>query len=452
MRERKLVKRSDLSRRGFLAATGGALAGLAAGCGSGEFTQTASAGVPKEYEGRIPLVVWHSFGGSLSDALQELITEFNEEQSDIFVELQFQGSYEYTMQKLATAIVARQIPDVVTLSEVTWRKMHLADTLEPLSGYFGGELTPELYVDQFIDEGTVKDEIWWIPFARSTPLFYFNKKIFAQAGLPERGPETWSELKEWTPDILAVETEHGNPKVHALGAIYASWYFQGNVWQWDGHYSDGLRITLDSEPTLEAANWIVDFIRKDKAAYLSQTPDVDFGNGVTACTMLSTGSLANTTELAKASGFELGTSFLPEENGFGCPTGGSGWGIMRDAPQERKDASFELVRFLARPENSARWTMASGYMPVIKAAQNNPDLVKLTKDDPNFLTALNQLPKTEPQDLVRPLVSSAGEIMDQALQKLYSSNESVEDVFLRLNDQLQSRSDLIEESYEKHYL
>ncbi|MGW0228532.1 hypothetical protein ACWDWO_09485 [Actinopolymorpha singaporensis] len=95
--------------------------------------------------------------------------------------------------------------------------------------------------------------------------------------------------------------------------------------------------------------------------------------------------------------------------------------------------------------------MASGYMPVVKAAQSDPNLVALTRQDDNFSTALRQLPKTKPQDLVRPLVSNAGYMMDVGLQKLYSSTVSVEAVFGRLQRQLQSRADLIEESYTRHY-
>ncbi len=189
------------------------------------------------------------------------------------------------------------------------------------------------------------------------------------------------------------------------------------------------------------------------AAYLSQTPDVDFGNGVTACTLLSTGSLKNTSELAKAGGFEVGTGFLLEHEGaLGCTTGGSGFGILRNAPKERQQAAFEFMKFLAQPTKSAEWTMASGYLPVVKAAQQDPALVKLTEDDPNFSTALQQLPSTQPQDLVRPLVSNAGYMMDVGLQKLYSSNLSVEAVFGRLQKQLQSRANLIRESYTDHYV
>lgn len=433
-----------LTRRQLLALVGGgSLAALASGCG-GEKSQV-SASVPGKYSDRTVVVWWHSFAAPLADTVQELANEFNDAQNEIFVAPQFQGSYEETMQKTAAAIIAGKIPDLVILSEVTWRKMHLADQLEPLNDYFDDELNPSIYRDVFIEEGTIKGTTWWLPFARSTPLFYYNRDMFDQAGLDTDGPTTWDDLREWTPALKGLKSK---PRVLALGAVYASWPFQGNVWQWGGHYSDGLRITLDSEQCLAAASWMVDFIREDGGAYLSQTESVDFANGVVACSQLSTGSLANVTEQAK---FAVGTTFLPQHDGFGCPTGGSGLGILRSTTKERKEAAVQFLKFLAQPTKSAQWTMASGYMPVVKAASEVPELVKLTKSDPNRMTALRQLPKTKPQDLVRPLVNNAGYMLDVGLQQLYSSGKSVDDVFGRLNGQLQSRADLIEEAYQKHY-
>jgi sn-glycerol 3-phosphate transport system substrate-binding protein len=90
-------------------------------------------------------------------------------------------------------------------------------------------------------------------------------------------------------------------------------------------------------------------------------------------------------------------------------------------------------------------------MPVVKAAQQEQSLIDKATEDPNYQTALNQLPKTRPQDLIRTIVPSAGEMMDQALQKLYSSSDSVEDVFGRLNRRLQRKADLIRETYERQY-
>ena len=441
--------RAALGRRSLLAAMGLSGAALLSGC-AGDFRQTAGS-VRGRYAKRRHVVFWHSFGGEPLTVLQGLVDKYNSSQTDIYVEAQYQGSYEMTMQKLATAIVAKQVPDICVLSEVTWRKIHLADALEPYDDYFDADVQPDQFIDQFIDEGTVQGKLWWMPFARSTPIFYFNRTLFEQAGLPSAGPKSWEQLLEWAPTIMRQKTRVGHPKVLAMGSEYASWFFQSNVWTWGGHYSKGLDVTFDTEPVLAAGRWMVDFVRKHHAGYLSQKPDQDMGNGIAACYINSTGGLTQASLLAKGGKYEVGTAFLPEHDGnFGCPTGGSGIGIIKYAEKSRKQAAWEFLKFLAKPANSAHWTVGTGYLPVVKAAEHEHELIKAMKDE-NYLTALKQLPKTQPQDLIRLIVSSAGDTMDEQLTKLYSSGAGVPDVFGRLDDKLTSRADLIREAYDAHY-
>lgn len=151
------------------------------------------------------------------------------------------------------------------------------------------------YVKQFIDEGTVQGHLWWAPFARSTPMFYFNRSVLSKAGLPDRGPKTWDEYLEWAPDIMGVTSPSGGQvSPLTLCGGYSAWYFQGNMWQWKGNYSDGLTIKLDEPAGLEAGQCIVDFIRKAKAAYLSANNQIDLGNGAATATLMNTASLTQT--------------------------------------------------------------------------------------------------------------------------------------------------------------
>ncbi|MGW7480277.1 ABC transporter substrate-binding protein [Nonomuraea muscovyensis] len=439
---------ASLNRRQFLGAAGAGLLAFAAGCGgSGSGMAQPEGKVPEQYAKRQRVVIWYPWSGVPGDAFQRLVTAFNGSQSDIYVEAQFQGTYDETAQKLATAMQARQLPDLCVFSEVTWNKFHLNDTLEPLGSYFsGGSLKPADYIDQLIGEGTVKNEVWWVPFARSTPLFYYNKELFAAAGLPDRGPETWTELREWAPALAARKVNGQSPKLTAYFKVDGDWQFQGTVWQWGGAYSSGLDVTIDQGGAVEAGEWQRRLIHDDKLAYMAQSPKLDFANGLIATVCESTGAL---TGITKDSPFEVGTAFLPEHTAFGCPTGGGGISIMAGAAKERKQAAFQFLSFLARPENATRWSVETGYLPSTKAALETAEMKKLFADKPNFKMAVDQLPKTKAQDQVRLLVPNANRAIYGGLQKIYADNQPAAEVFAAVAAELKKGVDSVRATVEK---
>ncbi|WP_256481922.1 extracellular solute-binding protein [Micromonospora sp. RHAY321] len=64
---------------------------------------------------------------------------------------------------------------------------------------------------------------------------------------------------------------------------------------------------------------------------------------------------------------------------------------MLAGPPKRKDAAFEFVRFAAKPENVAQWSVDTGYLPSTKAAQQTPELQKLFTERPGYTIAVEQL-------------------------------------------------------------
>lgn len=429
--------RSNMSRRRFLGVSGGALAGLAlAGCSgnSGGVQQPGGGNLPDMAQGRTRVVVWNAFPDELGTAFQKIVDDFNGSQEDIYVDNQFQGSYEETAQKLSQALTARQIPDIAVLSDVTWNNFYFNDSLQPMNDYFGGGFSPNEYVDSLINEGTKDGRVYWTPFARSTPLFYYNRDMFEEAGLPDRGPETWDELRQWGAEIVKLD---GNPKAHAFTTAdnYNAWYFQGNVWQWNGEYSDDkLNIRIDDGAAVAAGEFVREFVNEDKFGYVAKEGDVDFSNGITATTLQSTGSLGGITESAR---FDVGTAFLPEQDGFGCPTGGSGLGIMSAAPDERKQAAFELIKFAASPENAAYWAQTTGYMPVTKSAADSGGMKDYFKKNPNFEVAVRQLSRTRPQDPARTIVPNGDQTIGRGLEQIFSNNQPAERAFADVASQLE---------------
>lgn len=466
---------SKINRRKFLTASGGALSAMVlAACGGVGSTGTAPAGsasaagaaaaasspgtaaastaaasaaaasaaptaIPAasvDATGRTRVVFWSSWGGKNGEGVQKLVDGFNLSQKDIIVENQFQGSYEETAQKLTAALAARQIPDMVSLSEVTWNRFYLNQTIQPLDDYFSkANFDPTDYVEPLIKEGTRQGKIWWIPFARSTPLFYYNRDLFQKAGLPDRGPQTWDELREWGPELMKVGGPDMKVFAYTTAKNFNAWHFHGNVWQWGGSYSDKeLNALIDESNAVEAGEWVRKFVHEDKMAYMVADQSTDFINGVCATTTQSTGSLGGIATSAK---FQVGTAFLPQQKQFGCPTGGAGLAILANAPEEQKQAAIEFIKFLAKPENVVFWSKHSGYMPATKSARDAQAMQDYFKENPNYKVAVEQLPKTQPQDTARLIIPNGDQTIGTGLERILVNNEPADKVFADVAAQLE---------------
>jgi len=415
------------------AAPGGATT-AAAGGGAAQPAATAPA---VSTAGKVQVVFWSAWGGTNGEGVQKLVDDFNASQTEIVVENQFQGTYDETAQKLAQGLQARQVPDIVALSEVTWNRFYINQSLQALDDLFTtANFDPAAeYVEPLIKEGTRGGKIWWIPFARSTPLFYYNRDMFKQAGLPDRGPKTWDELREWGPELLKVGGENTKVFAYATAKNFNAWHFHGNVWQWGGRYSDEeLNVLIDEPAAVEAGEWLRRFVHEDKMGYMADDHSVDFINGLCATTSQSTGSLGGIVTGAK---FQVGTAFLPEQKQFGCPTGGAGLALVASAPDDRKQAAVEFIKFLAKPENVAFWSKHSGYMPATKSANDSPEMQALFKENPNYKVAVDQLPKTQAQDTARLFIPNGDTTIGTGLERIIVNNEPAQQVFAGVAAQLE---------------
>jgi sn-glycerol 3-phosphate transport system substrate-binding protein len=434
------------TRRAFLALLGAA--GLA-GCGfrspDAEYGQP-SGTVPPQYAGRVRVVFWHSYSGRNGKVLGELVTRFNDVQDDVYVEAQYQGSYDDTAQKVAASLIAGQVPDIAIFSDVTWERFYLNDALEPFDGYFRTGFDAGVYEPKLFDEGVLQGRSWWLPFARSTPMLYYNRDAFSRAGLPDRAPDTWSELREWAPALAGVQSAGRSLRALAFVKTDGDWQFQGNVWQFGGAYSHGLDVTIDEDGAVAAGEWQRRLIHEDGHGYMANSAMTDFAGGLTAMAQDSTGGLRNAMEKAS---FEVGAGFVPSEVAAGVATGGGGIGMMRNATAERKQAAAVFLAYLARPEVAAHWTIETGYLPVVTAAQREPALVDLIARQPNYGVAIRQLPRARQQDAIRLYGRNANVSIYTGLQQIYADNADPREVFRSVARRLESIADEVRRQYEE---
>lgn len=445
--------RIDLDRRRFLGLAGLGVSALAlSACGGGPSTSGGGATKGKvhqvDFDGVKPakeITFWTTNPGESGPVTKEIIAAFQKENPDITVKLVTAGAdYEELAHKLATASRGGKLPDIVNLSDVWWFQYMMNDQIIPMDSAFDAlDYDTDQYVDSLLKDYVYNGATWAVPWARSTPVFYWNKDHFDKAGFDaDKAPGTWAEFADMAPKLMQANGGHQAFQLPAL-AGYAGWSFQNNLWGWGGGWSkkDSFEITCDSDDSVAAIQFLADARYKQKWAKVAGTDSTqDLAAGVASATVGSTGSLATTLSLAKGKGFEIGVGFLPggpkAKGGASapvCPTGGSGVAIMKDIPAENQLAAATFIKFLTTPENTLKFAEATGYMPVRKDA----DPAQIVKKTPQAQTSIDQLAVTRSQDYARVFLPGADEQMAQTCDRILNQHAGVADELGKLRTTLE---------------
>lgn len=417
-------------RRTFLtlASAFGATAALAACAGP----STSGAGgtataATTDFSGVTPapeITWWSSNPGGSQAVSQQIIDAFHASQSDIRVTLVTAGAnYEEIAQRFQTAQTGGELPDVILLSDVWWFRYFMQGSITPLGPLIEAvEIDTADYRPSLISDYQYDGQQWALPWARSTPLFYYNKAHFAAAGLPDRAPESWDEFAEWGPRLAGAGTGAQIPFQLPDVAGYAGWTFQNNLWGRGGAWSNEWDITTDSAESIGALQFLQDAVYTGGwAGVASNESTDDLAAGAASATIGSTGSLVGVLDAAQ---FDVGVGFLPAGpvGGPVCPTGGSGLGITSGVTPERQLAAAHFIKFLTNPENTVTFAGATGYMPVRTSADISP----LVAAAPQAAVAVEQLAVTRSQDWARVFLPGADQEMARACANILTSQADVQ--------------------------
>jgi sn-glycerol 3-phosphate transport system substrate-binding protein len=419
---------NQLTRRGLLGLAGTAgIAGLSACAGTGTSGSSDKAGGASN-----TIEFWSNHPGSSKPVEQQIIAAFQKENPGLTVKLVDAGkNYEEVAQKFNASLAGGQLPDVVVVSDVTWFNFALNKQLSKLDDLLGtAKVDTGDYVDALYNDYTYAGGHFALPYARSTPLFYYNKELWAKAGLEDRGPKDWAEFKEWSTALKAAVGSGKFAMELADGSNYLDWYFQNIAWDFGGAYSKEWQPTFSDPNTIKAGQFLQDLTKAGVIKY-NATPEADFSAGLAGCILQSTGSLGGITKDAK---FEFGTAFLPGTDN--CPTGGAGVGVPANISDARKANAVKFAEFLTNPQNTVTFTQATGYMPVRKSAVELPEEKTFLEKNPNSKTAIDQLEHTRSQDNARVLLPGGGARIGKALDQV-AQGQDVATVFKALDAESQ---------------
>ncbi|NUQ72302.1 MAG: ABC transporter substrate-binding protein [Polyangiaceae bacterium] len=346
---------------------------------------------PDLAKGRIKASLWFCYGGKNREVLLAMINRFHAEQDRYFIHAIYQGDYFEGLAKLRTAIAAKAVPAVTHVVGEVLPYLAEAGVLEPLNGADFG-LVPALSQEGCFIDGD-KRPTYGLPFNRSTPIVYYNKKIFASLGVSP--PRTWTELRE----VARAATSRTSDGVQCWGhACPIDWWF----WVALVGQAGGQVIEPDGTPSLggdagvRALKLWQEMVHADKTMrpppgrdYNAwQVVNTDFLSGRAAMIWTSTAFLRYLEENAK---FEVGAAPLPIDVRASVPTGGTMFVMPKGAPAREQEAGVVFLRWMMQPAQANEWATKTGYMPVSKEGMRILEESGYYNKHPNDRVAVDQL-------------------------------------------------------------
>ncbi len=349
------------------------------------------------------LTFWHSMGGTGAEGIDELVSRFNSSQDKIEVEAQYQGEYDDALTKLRSVSAGKDVgADIVQIFDLGTRFMIDSGLIVPVQDYIDkdnydiSQIEPNLAAYY-----TVDNKLNSMPFNSSTPLLYYNKDIFEKAGI-ENPPKSLEEILDIGDKIQNVEGVDMTISIN----IYGWWLEQMMSKQGKNMFNNGNGREenptevefLENNGMEEALKLWKELNQKGYAPNVGRSGDgVEFISGISAMTFASTASLRNILNEV-GDRFEVGTAYFPsvKKSDTGqVSIGGASLYMIDSNDDDRKDASWEFIKFMISPESQAYWNAQTGYFPITLKAHEE----KVFKDNlaqyPQFETAIDQLHDTD---------------------------------------------------------
>jgi sn-glycerol 3-phosphate transport system substrate-binding protein len=341
--------------------------------------------------------------GPLARIIDGYVRERNQAHPQIQVEPVFAGGYTEAYAKTLAAIRGGTPPDVAIMLSQNLNDILLQDIVIPLDELIAADAA-QVKMDDFFPAFMLNSrqggKVWSIPFQRSTPVMYYNKEAFKEAGLdPEKPPQTQADLVATAKKL----TKQEGGRVTRWGLAIPSsggvdtWLLEALVIAAGGVLYDVnnscCKVLLSSLPTEAAVQFLRDLGTKDKVSPEGPinwgTTANDFAAGKVAMIYYTTGGLGFVRNNAK---FEFGTAFLPKGQRFGTPTGGGNFYLFKGTPPDRRKAAWEFAKWMTSTDMLARWSIDSGYVAPRKSSWDTPRMKEYTAKYPQALTARDQLP------------------------------------------------------------
>ena len=353
-----------------------------------------------ELKGPVEVTLWHTQTQSNAKALKDLTDEFNKTNSyKITVKLEYQGSYSQLYQKALAAINTGTLPEMAAAYETDVADYNVRSLVLELDPYVASRkyglskeslddiFKPYLDTNRFPQFG---NKLLAFPFTKSLLVMYQNDDVLRELGM--QSPKTWDDFEKVAKAAKKLGSD-GKVSRYGWAVISNASTFNGWVLSRQGQLisEDGKSVRWDGKEGLDSLA-LLDRCLQEQWCYAPKGADYpnDFGVGRAAFLMES--SIGRPVfKAALRTPINWSIVAIPQLDAAKPKTVmyGANIAAFKTTP-EKQLASWLFLKWLAEAEQTAKWSIASGYLPVRKSAANETALKQSwTSGDPQAKQAFD---------------------------------------------------------------
>lgn len=373
--------------------------GTLAGCRRGGNVDNTVTVEPFDKDTSVELTFTHTMGAKLQEVLNTYIEEFNKIYPNITITHQSAGGWGDINGQINTEIaggsppnIAYCYPDHVAMYNIAKSVVVLDSLIDSTSEVIGldGEIIgltqaqKDDFVSSYYNEGLVygDNKMYTMPMSKSTEVLYYDKTFFEENNLTV--PTTWDEL--WA---TCAKIKELRPNDYPLGYdAEDNWFITLCEQMKTGFTSaeDGGKYLFDNAENKAIVKELREYYQKGYfttqelyGAYTSNLFVEQTDKRCYMCVGSSGGASYQMSNGDTADGsfaFEVGVAPIPQADASNKKTISQGPSLCilkgNNTTDEQVVASWLFVKFLCTNiEFQAEFSMASGYMPVLKSVTDN---------------------------------------------------------------------------------
>jgi ABC-type glycerol-3-phosphate transport system substrate-binding protein len=298
-------------------------------------------------------------------------------------------------QKVKTLVSTKQQPDILNLNKFSdfARDGLLHKAADVVPAGVQGDFLPV-----FVEQSKYNGEQYGLPFISSARLFFYDKDVFAKAGLPGP-PKTWDEVRSYAQQVKAKV-----PGVVPLGLPLGPEEAQAEFGMWamnnGGSWKEGDKWTINSEKNVQTLSYLRDLTKAGLTQPNPATTDRKavfnlFSQGKVG--MLN-GAVFMRDSFIKPAGNKVnfGVAPLPANAGAASSTWGVVDFLMAFDREGNTEAVKRFVELFYTKEQSGKFLTTHGFLPVTTSAGDVVGSDAYMKQFVEVLPSAKFAPTTDP--------------------------------------------------------